>query len=209
MFEALHFGEYDPVASDCGQRASPVCSCVNSRALRWPRCWCGGTWKPSPQTPRLGTTACGHLLFRASPWARTSASCGPGQGHWLALAEASATGIEARLEPMVTSVSVFDQSDARVLLELSGRMPWKCWPKALHSTCMPRAFKTGDAASTSGLAHRCAVLANVPDAPSYRLLVTRTYFMSFWRWLAASAAEFGAELLPPRRYTNAGDSYPE
>jgi hypothetical protein len=33
----------------------------------------------------------------------------------------------------------------------------------------------------------------VSEAPAYRFLVTQTYFMSFWRWLAASAAEFGAE----------------
>jgi hypothetical protein len=31
----------------------------------------------------------------------------------------------------------------------------------------------------------------------------RTYFESFWRWLSASAAEFGGEVLPPQEYAGA------
>jgi methylglutamate dehydrogenase subunit D len=126
-----------------------------------------------------------------------------GPGHWVALAEASATSIDARLEPLHATASVIDQSDARVMLDLSGRNVREMLAKGIALDLHPRAFKTGDAALTS-VSHIAVQFWQVADAPAYRLLVTRSYFFSFWRWLAASAAEFGGEVLPPRPYTNAG-----
>ena len=123
-----------------------------------------------------------------------------GRGHWLALAEYSPTSLEARLAPLTASAAVFDQSDSRVMLELSGRNVRDMLAKGMALDLHPRAFKTGDAALTS-VSLIAVQFWQVSDAPTYRLLVTRSYFLSFWRWLAASAAEFGAELLPPRRYS--------
>ena len=124
-----------------------------------------------------------------------------GPGHWLALAEATATNIETRLAPLAPTASVFDQSDARVMLELSGRNVRETLAKGMAVDLHPRSFGTGHAALTS-VSHIVVQFWQVADAPTYRLLVTRTYFLSLWRWLAASAAEYGGELLPPRRFTN-------
>ena len=123
-----------------------------------------------------------------------------GPGHWLALAEHSSTSLEARLAPLAASAAVFDQSDSRVMLELSGGKVRDLLAKGMALDLHPRAFKTGDAALTT-VSLIVVQFWQVADAPAYRLLVTRSYFLSFWRWLATSAAEFGAELLPPRRYS--------
>jgi sarcosine oxidase subunit gamma len=123
-----------------------------------------------------------------------------GPGQWLALAEHSATGLEARLAPLTAFAAVVDQSDSRVMLELSGANVRDLLAKGMALDLHPRAFKTDDAAVTS-VSLIVVQFWQVSDTPTYQLLVTRSYFLSFWRWLAASAAEFGAELLPPRRYS--------
>ncbi len=124
-----------------------------------------------------------------------------GPGHWLAMAEATATDIETRLAPLAPTASVFDQSDARVMLELSGRNVRETLAKGMAVDLHPRSFGTGHAALTS-VSHIVVQFWQVADAPRYRLLVTRTYFQSWWRWLAASAAEYGGDILPARRFTN-------
>jgi sarcosine oxidase subunit gamma len=58
----------------------------------------------------------------------------------------------------------------------------------------PRAFKTADAAATL-VSHVAVQLWQVDDAPTYELAVARGFALSFWHWLATSAAEFGLELV--------------
>jgi sarcosine oxidase subunit gamma len=65
----------------------------------------------------------------------------------------------------------------------------------LHPDC----FRVGDVALTA-VSHLHVALWQISDEPRYRVLVARTYFESFWRWLSASAAEFGGEVLPPQEY---------
>jgi sarcosine oxidase subunit gamma len=72
--------------------------------------------------------------------------------------------------------------------------------KGLALDLHPRSFGMGDAALTS-VSHLGVQLWQVADAPVYRLLVVRSYFGSFWRWLAASAAEYGGEVLEAQRYS--------
>jgi sarcosine oxidase subunit gamma len=65
----------------------------------------------------------------------------------------------------------------------------------------PRAFAVDHVAATL-VSHLHVQFWQVDDGPRYRILVVRTYFDSFWRWLACSTAEFGGEVLEPRRYVH-------
>jgi sarcosine oxidase subunit gamma len=125
---------------------------------------------------------------------------GSGPGQWTALAEAMNTGIENLVgAPLEGLASVFDQSDSRVLLELSGDKVREVLSKGVAIDLHPRAFESGDAALTPA-SHLAMQLWRSGDAPTFRALVPRAYFESFWHWLAASGAEYGIEVLEPRRY---------
>jgi sarcosine oxidase subunit gamma len=124
-----------------------------------------------------------------------------GPGHWLALGPQATEPVEARLGAVFgTHASVFDQSGSRVLLELRGQRVRDVLAKGMSIDLHPRSFRTGDVAVTTA-SHLAVHLWQVADDPAYRLLVVRTYFDSLWRWLAASAAEYGCEVLTPLPYT--------
>jgi len=125
---------------------------------------------------------------------------GTGPGQWLALAEPPQDGIEARVSgALAGAVSVFEQSDSRVMLELRGDKVRDMLAKGVSVDLDPRAFKPGDAALTT-VSHMAVQIWQTDEAPVYRLLVIRTFFESFWSWLSSSAAEYGAEVLEPSRY---------
>lgn len=125
-----------------------------------------------------------------------------GPSHWLVLS-AQATDLESRIcGHLGDAASVFDQGDSRILLELSGRRARDVLAKGVSIDLDPAVFRRGDAAITTAT-HLSLLLWQVSDAPVYRLLTMRTYFGSFWHWFAASAAEYGCEVLPARTLTPA------
>jgi sarcosine oxidase subunit gamma len=146
-----------------------------------------GTSPPTTPTVRAGS----DLAF---VWS--------GPGHWLALGAASIAPPEARLGAVFGShASVFDQSGSRVMLDMRGPRVRDVMAKGVSIDLHPRAFRTGDAAVTTA-SHLAVHLWQVADKPVYRLLIVRTYFDSFWRWLAVSAAEYGCEVLAPAPYAS-------
>jgi len=125
-----------------------------------------------------------------------------GPGHWLALGPQATETVEARLGVVFGPyASVFDQSGSRVLLELRGPRARDVLAKGVSIDLHPRAFRTKDVAVTTA-SHLAVHLWQVADEPVYRLLVVRTWFDSLWRWLAASAAEYGCEVLVPAPYAS-------
>lgn len=125
-----------------------------------------------------------------------------GPGHWLALSRQTASGIEARLAGALHGLAaVCDQSDSRIMLEVRGPKVREVLAKGVSIDLHPRVFRTGDAALTS-VSHVSLQFWQTEEAPVYQLLVARSYFQSFWRWLAASAAEFGGEVRAPRAYSS-------
>lgn len=123
-----------------------------------------------------------------------------GPDHWLALSRPAATGIEARLAASLQGLAaVCDQSDSRIMLEVRGAKLREVLAKGVSLDLHPRAFSMGAAALTS-VSHVSLQFWQTEDAPAFRLLVARSYFQSFWRWLAASAAEYGVEVRQPRAY---------
>jgi sarcosine oxidase subunit gamma len=117
---------------------------------------------------------------------------GSGPAHWLAVSEKLACGDLARdlAAGLAGLASVSDQSDGRAVLRLSGARVRDVLAKGLPIDLHPRAFRTGDAA-TSIISHIGIQLWQVDDAPTYDIVFFRSLAGSFWKWLTDSAAEYG------------------
>jgi sarcosine oxidase subunit gamma len=120
---------------------------------------------------------------------------GYGPGQWLALSEtlagdALARDLKQRLKGLA---SVSDQSGGRTVLRLSGPRARDVLAKGLPIDLHPRGFGPGSAA-TSTISLMGVQLWQVDDVPTYDIALFRSLSASFWRWLTASAAEFGYEV---------------
>ncbi len=122
---------------------------------------------------------------------------GYGPGQWLAVSEglgneALARDLAQRLNGLA---SVSDQSGGRTVIRISGPRARDVLAKGLPIDLDPRAFPLGSAAtSTSSLMG--VQLWQTGDTQSYDIALFRSVSQSFWRWLTASAAEFGYEVTP-------------
>ena len=120
-----------------------------------------------------------------------------GPAQWLVEAAPGTEDIEALLAgPFGGLAAISEQSDSRVVLEVTGPRVRDVLAKGLAIDLHPDAFRTGDVAVTA-IAHVGVHVRQTSDAPCYRLAVVRSFFGSFWHWLTASAAEFGCEVQPP------------
>jgi heterotetrameric sarcosine oxidase gamma subunit len=121
-----------------------------------------------------------------------------GPDQWLACTPRTpAGGIEALLAaPFAGLASVVDQSHGRTLLRVSGPNVRDALSKGVAVDLHARAFKTGDAAATL-VSHIPVHLWQIDDAPTYEFAVARSLAQSFWRWLEASAAQYGLEVVNP------------
>ena len=120
---------------------------------------------------------------------------GYGPGQWLAVSEslaheALAGDLSQRLAGLA---SISDQSGGRTVLRVSGPRARDVLAKGLPVDLDPRAFPLGSAA-TSVIGHMGVQLWQVDDTRSYDIAIFRSLSQSFWRWLTASAAEFGYEV---------------
>jgi sarcosine oxidase subunit gamma len=131
---------------------------------------------------------------RATRGSVTFAGTGPDQ--WMASAEGSeaagfAAKVRARIGPFA---AVSDQSDARLVLRLTGPRVRDVLAKGVPVDLHRKAFKPGDVATTL-VAYIGVQIDMLDDAPTYQLTAPRSMAGSFWSWLTASAAEFGYDVI--------------
>jgi sarcosine oxidase subunit gamma len=120
--------------------------------------------------------------------------CAPGQ--WFGLSERSrGVNAVARLTDAVAGIAaVIDHSSGKIVLRMSGPRARDVLAKGCPIDLDPRVFGPGSAATTE-IAHIGCQLWQVDEAPTYDFLVNRSIAKSFWAWLAASAAEYGYEVV--------------
>lgn len=116
-----------------------------------------------------------------------------GPGHWFVLGRENPETLLARLEATCgTSASVIDQSDARVLFELSGPRVREVLAKGLGVDLDPSVFGPR-AVRIAPCAHITVQLWRVDAGPRYRIAVARSFRTSWIEWLKVAAAEVGLE----------------
>lgn len=113
-----------------------------------------------------------------------------GPGQWLAVAEDGRDLARELSQAVAAFAAVSDQSDGLAVLRVAGPCARDTLIKGVGLDLHPRAFAPGDAAVTV-IAHIGAQLWQLDDRPSYEIAVYRSFAGSLWRWLEASAAEFG------------------
>jgi sarcosine oxidase subunit gamma len=120
---------------------------------------------------------------------------GTGPDQWVASAEgAEAAGFAAKLRGRLGPfAAVSDQSDARLVLQLSGPRVRDVLAKGVPLDLHPNAFKPGDVATTL-VAYMGVQIDRLDDA-IYQLTAPRSMAGSLWSWLSASAAEFGYDVM--------------
>ncbi|MGH3851274.1 MAG: sarcosine oxidase subunit gamma, partial [Pseudonocardiaceae bacterium] len=103
----------------------------------------------------------------------------------------------AQLEAALAgSASLVDQSDGKAVLRIAGPRTRDVLAKGCPLDLHPRVFKPGDAATTAISLIPCQ-LWQIDEAPTYDIAVASSYAGSFWRWLTASAAEYGYQVADP------------
>ncbi len=114
-----------------------------------------------------------------------------GPDHWLAVTERGrGRDLEQELKSIVTGLaSVTDQSDGRVVIQISGTRARDVLAKGVPVDLHPRVFGPGAVAITHA-SHIGVVLWQLDAAPTYELAMFRSYAHSFADWLAHAAAEF-------------------
>ncbi|MFG1375348.1 sarcosine oxidase subunit gamma [Xanthobacter autotrophicus] len=119
---------------------------------------------------------------------------GTGPGRWLVLAEGvSGADLVARLAGMAQGLAaITDQSDANLILDISGPDARAALAKGVTVDLDPTVFSAGDAATT--VVSHVGVTFWRRDADTYRFAVGRSFAPAFLRWLTVSAAGFGFAL---------------
>lgn len=138
-----------------------------------------------PATPRAVAGELGTVL-----WA--------GPGSWLVLREASEGPLilEAQLrERAGEGVALVDQSDQRVVLNLSGPRLRDLLAKGVAVDLHPRRFGPGDVAWCA-LDHLAVMVWQMDATPRFGLVAARASIGHIWHWLEVSAAEYGLHVEP-------------
>ena len=133
-----------------------------------------------PQTPR----------FARAPGMR---AIWAGPQRWLVVAESDVeAALTDRLGPGAT---VTDQTDARVVFQLSGPRARDTLAKGCGLDLHPSVFAPGHVAWAL-VAHVACALWQEDEAPTYAVAVPRSYAGSVAAWLVASASEYGLQIEP-------------
>ena len=115
---------------------------------------------------------------------------------WMAMAnEADIPDLESVVRHDIgVLASISDQSDGRLLVELSGAQVREALAKLVPVDLHPRAFRPGDTALTL-FGHVAGQITQVDSAPAYELMMFRGYADSFLHDLTECGAEFGIDVI--------------
>ncbi len=138
---------------------------------------------PLPLAPRVASGAGVSIIWS-------------GPGHWLVESSSAAINMNFLLTSCAGLASVFEQTDSRMVLEVSGPRVRDVLAKGLPVDLHPASFQVGYVALTSA-SHVGVHLWQTAADPVYRIVVARSFFESFWHWLASSASEYGCEIITP------------
>ena len=118
-------------------------------------------------------------------------------GHrtWIAMAdERDAADLESVLrDDLGPLASVSDQSDSRLLVELSGGKARELLAKLVPVDLHPRAFRPDDTAMTL-FGHIAGQITQIDAAPTYELMVFRGFAESFLQDVMAYGAQYGVDV---------------
>ncbi len=120
-----------------------------------------------------------------------------GPGQWLAMWPSGngKNSVGALANELSGSASVTDQSDSRAVVDVWGDQVRAVLAKGIMVDLHPRAFQSGDTAITVA-AHIGVQFVQLSDMPVYRLMVPRSYALSFWDWLTVSGKAAGIAVMP-------------
>ena len=119
--------------------------------------------------------------------------CWLGPDEWLVVTpDPSAAELAGRLEQALSSThaSVNDVSGGQVALMLQGAACRELLAAGCTLDLHPREFQAGDCAQ-SGLARANVLLALVDDAPTFMIVVRRSFSDYLCRWLAHTGSDSG------------------
>jgi sarcosine oxidase subunit gamma len=91
--------------------------------------------------------------------------------------------------------AVVDVSESRTIIALSGPRARDLLGKGCTLDLHPRAFPAGACAQT-GLARAGVILFLADDAPSFEIILLRSFADYLWTWLADAAREYGVTFTP-------------
>ena len=98
------------------------------------------------------------------------------------------------LQNLKSLASISDQSGGRTVLRIGGPRARDVLAKGLPVDLDPRAFPLGSAA-TSTISLMGVQIWQTDDTRCYDIALFRSVSASFWRWLTASAGEYGYEVV--------------
>lgn len=121
------------------------------------------------------------------------AAAGPGQ--WLMMTDqAESAHFKLQLETELAGLaSVFDQSDGRTIVQVSGPRARDALAKGVLIDLHPDVFGVGSSAVTS-IAYIGVHFWQTDEKPTYEFSMFRSFAMAFCEWLLDSSAEFGVAL---------------
>jgi sarcosine oxidase subunit gamma len=121
---------------------------------------------------------------------------GTGPRTWLAVrADGSSLAAELR-QSLGSSAAVADQSGGYGVLRIAGRKVRALLEKGVPVDLHPQTFAQDDVAATT-CGHIGLILWRADTDSTFDVALFRSLCGSFWRWLAASAEEFGLRVDPP------------
>lgn len=115
-------------------------------------------------------------------------------GQWLIQFREGRARVAALAQDLQGIASLTDQSDGRVVIEVAGVDAREALAKGVMVDLHPRAFQAGATAVTLA-GHIGMQVTRLDEEPQFQLMVSRSFVLSLWDWLIASASAYGVSVV--------------